>query len=153
MAVLLATIGLYDLYFSIVSTNWPTASGEITESRVTPPSSHRNWELHVKYEFMVSGIEHQGDVYRFGGGSFFSQRAAETVAAQYIPDDPVKVFYDPDNPDRAVLVPGIDSDNWWDFAYCIGGLIGFVYCVKKLLVKSNRSDTSFENAKNTSLPV
>lgn len=146
-------IGLYDLYFSNVSKSWPSTMGIIAASNVSVPSKHDLWGVYVRYEFVVNGVQHSSHTYRFGGSPHFSQHAAEIVVAQYVPGDPVKVFYDPNNPDRAVLAPGIDSDNWQDFICCICGLIGFAYCIKKLSVISNRSDTSVENAKNTQIPV
>jgi hypothetical protein len=153
MSVLFLTLGVWDLYFTIVSEHWPTAPGRITESYVTAPRrdsrAYGVWHLNLKYEFIVNGVLHTGGTYRFGGESFFSQKAAYVVAGRYSPGEEVKVFYDSSNPDRTVLVPGVESDSWVEFTFCTLGLVGLVYCSKALFTRS-RAD-AFHNAENTSL--
>ena len=154
VAAALVIFGLYNLYFSSVSKHWPNTIGIITKSSVVVSSGRGHfWQAYLRYQYQVNEVQHSCDTYRFGGGSYFSRHSAEIVVAQYVPGDQVKVFYDPNNPSRAVLAPGMNFAGWLASIFFVSWLAALVYFLKKLFTTSNRADTSFENAKNTTLPV
>ena len=143
--------GLYNLYFSNVSKHWPNTIGIVTNSGAVL-SSKGNWKVYVRYEYQINGVQHSCDTYRFGGSSYFSRHSAENIAAQYSPGDQVKVFYDPNSPNRAVLATGMNPAGWLACIFFLSWLIAFVYFVKQIFTAPASTNTSFEDAKNTSFP-
>jgi hypothetical protein len=96
------------------STSWPFVQGTITNSWVETQEHEDDdgsktithfprWE----YEFVVSGMTYTSQNISFGGtGGSNRELDAREGLKQYQINSQVQVFYNPSNPDDAVLVPG-----------------------------------------------
>jgi hypothetical protein len=101
-----------DIYFALKSKRWPRTDGRVIE-----------WGLH--WGGNISGIEDDSAVvgyeYQVGGVRYTSRRldyagrgagwSAWRVLGRYPEGDVVSVIYDPSEPARAVLQPGMSIGN------------------------------------------
>lgn len=94
------------------STTWPSTQGRIIQAEVHEGESVLDefgqsktiFYPKVKYEYQAQGIMHTGQKLSFGGSETFAnyQDAKGRIAA-LTPGSLVHVYYDPSNPDNAVL--------------------------------------------------
>jgi len=97
---------------AIRSSSWSTAEGRIVDSSIDKERGRRSWGyvLRVDYEYSVDGLTYRGDrvLYlddvRAGTGDALRR---ERDRLGYQSGNPVRVYYDPDEPGRAVLRPGL----------------------------------------------
>jgi hypothetical protein len=90
---------------------WPATTGTITETHVahsthtdTDGDTSTSYSALVSYEYQVLGQSHTGTKISFGfTKSHNSYRQAEVELAHYPLGSSVTVYYDPSNPDEAVL--------------------------------------------------
>lgn len=94
------------------SHEWPTVTGEITESRVRRRNS-RATRAAIEYEYRVGSTWHYGHRIGYFHGIMGPGNPLADVA-RYPVGSRVTVYYDPENTDRSVLEPGL----WW-----IGGCV------------------------------
>lgn len=113
------------------STNWPTAEGVITESEVT---HHRDsedgdsYQPEVAYQYTVGNQRHESYMIKFGENSYSSRGRAEDIAATYAVGRQVAVYYDPEQPGRSVLEPGVTGGS-----YIVLG-IGLLFVILTLII-------------------
>src|SRR5690625_2359053 len=104
------------------SKNWPTASGRIVASEVERETSRErvdrrdgvtryrrkvSWIPRITYEYDVNGERFTGhNVYIFQM-RYSQRRTAENVVSRYPKDKEIAVHYNPEEPDKAVLQPGV----------------------------------------------
>lgn len=101
------------------SRRWPSVSGTITTSSVieelieddsdkdstTRRKIHR-YHVDLRCDYRVNARDYVGTSAGFGWAAVYGLREqAETAASRYKPDEPVRVYYDPDHPGTAVLEP------------------------------------------------
>ena len=103
-------------YFKSASKNWPMVHGNIiacwiTSAGTAQPSGEKYGEyekyeksyvVNVVYRYSVFGREHKSKRLSFDTNSYPEQEA-RTIRDRYTAGTEVPVFYDPDQPDRAVL--------------------------------------------------
>jgi hypothetical protein len=98
------------MYHQYKANSFPKTPGTITHSKVT--SSHSDdgttYGVEVKYSYNVNGQKHFGDTYRYGEMSSSGGRAHRIIKTLQVGKE-VDVYYDPDDPNESLLVPGIDS--------------------------------------------
>lgn len=86
------------------SRNWPTVRGKVTASNV-----EKGWKTlyvpRVFYKFSVGGVEYTSTMISFAN-DHIRKEAAEKTRDSYSVGKDVLVYYNPDNPEQAVLVPG-----------------------------------------------
>lgn len=98
--------------------DWPSVQGnllsselaeEVGYSRSGPSNSRRKpittYSLQVKYEYTVDGTNYQGDKVALTDDSTSDRRYAELQQEKF-PTGPVNVYYDPAEPQKAILEPG-----------------------------------------------
>lgn len=104
------------------SKNWPTVPGRVVASEVERETSRErvdrrdgvtryrrkvSWIPRITYEYDVNGERFTGrNVYIFQM-RYSQRRTAENVVRRYPKDKEVSVHYNPENPDKAVLQPGV----------------------------------------------
>lgn len=97
------------------SRRWPTTSGVVTSTDVSRSGGGDDSEVtyvpELRYEYEVEQASYVGSRYGFGKQQTFDRRsAAHSWIGEHYPEDAeVTVHYDPDRPDRSVLVPGAGS--------------------------------------------
>lgn len=90
---------------------WPSVEGEIrwTEIKLIHDSdsdSGDRYQPRVHYRYRAMGGIHDGDRLRVGARTEFGEEIAAKLAIQpYRAGERVRVYYDPDRPERSVLEP------------------------------------------------
>ncbi len=128
----------------LASRSWPTAPGRITRSGVTMEITRREddrgreteeerFRVTIEYSYTVDGRSFHSTHWNWGWTALHSDRSsAEAVAAQYPVNTDVTVYYDPIQPETAVLDPtnksGVAAPLWVGiFLIAIGALFLFVF--------------------------
>ena len=100
MGASLLLASLSDLMNNSAATDWPVATGTITETTVNRGLIFTG-ESYLSYRYNVDGREYTGHRISFGGGS----------AADYRQGQELSVYYNPSNFSEAVLEPGFKRGN------------------------------------------
>jgi len=106
---------------------WPTTQGTITSSKVgngmVPGRRGKSFDAHwaeVEFSFSLNGKEYSNNTIAADRIHFKTADQAETIAKLYKPEQQVNVYYNPDNPEEAYLVPGGAIGG---FSFLVMGLI------------------------------
>ena len=110
---------------------WPEVTGTVEGSQVFSQrrNSGTDWHVVVRTSYFVDGARYESERYSITGHlGADSQQGAETLARGFRAGDEVPVFYDPDDPARAVLVRGGEQKAWLTIGFgvllvLVGGLI------------------------------
>ncbi len=101
----------------LASRSWPATDGRVTVARSSPRSqSQVAW---FSYEFTVDGRVYTGSRVDTAQAS----ATQETVAAHPL-GSTVRVYYDPAEPARAVLSPGLTATHGWWFGAAAAAILG-----------------------------
>jgi len=110
---------------SRASLSWPTVSGVVRASDVLTriDQQTRFDRASVLYQYVVGGTTYWSDTMSISAWEVAGdmQRARETVSRHPVGSQ-VRVYYDPDDPEAAVLVPGTAANS--------GMAIGIFFTVK-----------------------
>ena len=120
-AILLLAGGI-NVYRAYSSLGWPKTAGRIIVSRVDAagqledpddrdPQSFPTPVVAFRYE--VDGRPHYSFDRHFGQAPGSHTEEIQAVLSQYPEGSPVTVTYDPEDPDRGVLEPGITWESTW----------------------------------------
>ena len=113
------------------SASWPSVQGQVTSSvvdRSTDSEGGTSYSPEVDYEYTVNDQRFSADRIKFGENSYSSRRQAEDVVARYPVGQTVAVYYDPVEPETAVLEPGVSSGS-----YIVIG-IGAIFVLVSLVI-------------------
>lgn len=124
------------------SEHWPTAEGTVIRSEL---DTHRSdgktmYKADVAYEYEVQREHFESDRVWFGGGYSTNNRSEmQKIVADFPKGTPVTVYYNPDRPADAVLMPGAFTSSYAMFAggmvaLVLGGIALAVVVVKLLIV-------------------
>ena len=102
----LLLLGAYYLYQGIISMQWRSVEGRILYSHAR---GGPNPETLLWYEYHVNDRRYLASNYRNGGNATPFLNVAEEAAKRYPQGRVVAVYYDPQNPQNALLEPGL----WW----------------------------------------
>ncbi len=107
------TLGI-GFYRSLVSQNWPVVPVRITSSAVVTGVSTVGhwWTPEVQYEYRLAGQTYRSSTIRFLMPVFYGEDDARSIASAYPQDGTAKTAYDPDDPSRSVLEPGVPRGMW-----------------------------------------
>jgi hypothetical protein len=118
VVLLVAALGGYLVFASIrgrrkaqASQNWPTATGRVLEARLQHSTTSdaegdmtTSYYPQVEYEYVVQGQTFHGNKIAFGPQkTSSSQSKAQTTLASYPPGVAIPVYYNPVQPQEAVL--------------------------------------------------
>lgn len=110
---LLVGVGLlirsaYLVIRALNSRHWKVVAGTVVGSKTESSRWDDYWHSAVRYRFFAVGRERESDRLAFGNVEW-SKSSAERIVQQYPAGSAVRVYYDPSNPDSAVLRPGLAS--------------------------------------------
>ena len=135
--------GMYLVKVAGASKSWPSAPGVITESIVENASSRSSDEVSyiakISYRYTVNDVEHWSSGVSFADLQSSSPGFVQKTVDRYPVGKEVVVFYNPEEPDKAVLESGVPWAIW--FVPSIGVLLscaGFSGIVKKLRFRLKR---------------
>lgn len=121
--LLMAGFGIYFIALGYEAEGWTKVEGRITavKVRVDISGGTTNWAAgqhrsetrsyypEIDYEWSVNGETHAGSRYRLGESheKYQEKADAKAAAAKFQTGAPITVYYDLDNPDRAILDPSL----------------------------------------------
>lgn len=121
------------------SSGWPSVTGRVTDVRVESNTrkGKTRYKPLVRYEYEVDGRVLAGQRVRIPdmSATYSSRVAAERV---YALGAEVPVWYDPANPERAVLQPGVGWQNL--LVPAIGAVVGLLGAVLAAAAGRKRGD-------------
>jgi hypothetical protein len=137
-------IGAEGAYLGLAATSWPNAEATVTRSEAHRRRSAgrrgrggvRHW-LELQYAFTVADVRHASARYQFLDNAFFDRDDIADVVAQYPAGSQARAYYDPANPSRAVLRPGV---RWFAFVACMAIACIFAVPGGALLISSLRQE-------------
>ncbi|CCD92841.1 conserved membrane hypothetical protein [Bradyrhizobium sp. ORS 375] len=126
------------------SRSWPTTAGRIKRSGVTVEITRREndrgreveeerFRIIIEYSYAVGGRSFHSTHWNWGWTALYSDRpSAEAIAAKYPANSDVAVYYDPNQPETAVLDPtnksGVSAPLWVGLVLiAIGALFLFIF--------------------------
>ena len=88
------------------STGWPKAPGRMLSGTIDHPTHRpRDYTLQFRYEFTVDGRRHEGT--QINAGDVMDTGRFAELQDRYAAGRMVSVAYDPSEPSRSVLEPGV----------------------------------------------
>ena len=121
--------GVYSAVKAGQSSGWVSAQGTVLESgidadtRTGDTGTSTTYQAEILYEYTVNGKEHVGNRVSFGDYGSSDRLRAERIHRRYRVEDAVTVYYNPDDPDDAVLEPGFSRSSFMFIGF---GAIFFV---------------------------
>lgn len=128
----------FQLHQQKASLLWPVARGKILDSQLIYVSGrHSSYRVDVTYNYFANGtrqISHQISLWSPDLRS--ESGIARMFVANHTNGSPVDVYYDPTNPENAVLIPGADEKSSWLLMSMGGfsafaGILGFIARLRK----------------------
>ncbi len=120
-----------NFYFSVASANWPRATARVVSSGVyaTGAGAGATFSPQVKYEFETAGKSYQSNNIRYLLRTFYNADSATEVQSSYPVGRMVSVAYDPEDPSRSVLEPGVPQGMWMQALIPLFflGLCGYIF--------------------------
>ncbi len=117
------------------SSTWPTAEGRVTSSevaRVSDADGGVTYSPKIIYEYTANGVQYEGHTIKFGENTYGSKRKADGIAADYAIGKTVIVYYDPQEPERSVLEPGVSGGSY--IVLGMGVLFALIGLVASVLI-------------------
>ncbi len=121
-----------------VSQDWPAVPGTITVSQVTISTDEdgATYYADVQYKYVVNDRWYTADTVNFGEYGSSNRSRADKIVARYPPDSQVTVYYNPDDPDTAVLEPGLSWGSYFGFLmslafFIVPGIMLFSFIRKR----------------------
>ncbi|MEE4295656.1 MAG: DUF3592 domain-containing protein [Wenzhouxiangella sp.] len=109
------------------SLTWPSVQGTVITARAEPLAGSRvgsGWRVHVNYVYDLDQTRFSGDRLRFSQRiGDMTQAEAELAMTEFVPDSPIELRYDPEQPARSVIRPGPDRQAWF------GLFVGIILCL------------------------
>lgn len=124
------------------SSKWPSTQGHITQSTVTfgPGGVHgtRLYRPEIEYEYEVSGVKQRANAVSFGPLTALSDpQFANDRVAKFPVGKAVAVFYNPENPEEAILEPGTNAGAYIMFGIGLGVFIGGAIFIIKWFMRGS----------------
>jgi Protein of unknown function (DUF3592) len=103
-------IGAWGAVRQLQALSFPRAPGKVVSCAIKPGQTRGHSHVELEYTYEVAGVAHTGRTYRRGfmnASRQFTHALVDSMPAGKVID----VFYNPDDPDDAVLVQGIDGSD------------------------------------------
>jgi hypothetical protein len=138
------------------SEQWPQTQGEVLESELheSRGDDGTTYAAHVIYRYSLNGGEFESDRIWFGGDYSTSNRSEMfEIVKMYSVGQAVVVYYSPDDPTEAVLMPGAYTSSYLLFAIgvvfmAIGSLllVGFAFMFVRSVTGFKSEESHFPDA-------
>jgi hypothetical protein len=134
-----------DIQTANASKLWPSAQGKIIDvdlhqqlTKNTDSRSRYVYKIRIKYEYVIAGTKYISNKLNLGQVSTSNKRKVEAKALELMSKDQVDVFYDPKNPEIAILETGMSSGiKFTIFCGLTFLLFGIIPPLSILLYKAN----------------
>ena len=97
------------------SASWPSVTGQVTRAYVdysTDAEGADSYQPVLVYAYTVADQTFGGSRIKFGENSYGSERPARAIVDRYPAGTRVAVYYDPADPERSVLEPGVSGGSY-----------------------------------------
>lgn len=113
------------------SSGWKETEGNIISTSIYEDTAgdEIRYRPQVAYWYSVDGRPRRGDQITFGSPDQSSREKANKLLKRYEGKDTVKVFYNPANPEEAVLDRALAFATWIGLAVVAGAFAGAVYAL------------------------
>ena len=138
------------------SEQWPQTQGEVLESELheSQDDNSTTYAAHVIYRYSLDGGEFESDRIWFGGDYSTSNRSAMfEIVKKYSVGQTITVYYSPDDPAEAVLMPGAYISSYLLFVIgmvflAIGNLllVGFAFMFVRSVTGFKSEESQFRDA-------
>ncbi|WP_319522566.1 DUF3137 domain-containing protein [uncultured Desulfosarcina sp.] len=124
IGIVIAVVSYNGYRTSLASKSWPSVTGNIVQSEIEKQTSTSgegaNKKTTVKeYPKIAYQYNIDGKTYKSGKISFGSTGNAKKVVSRYPQGKTVPVYYNPDKPGQAVLVPGNPEFNYVPYFFAV----------------------------------
>ncbi len=94
---------------------FPTTAGQVLQSQVEREhdADGTTYSADIRFAFEVEGEQFESDSYRFGVTGHSDQSEANRAVSKYPVGADVTVYYDPQNPELAILEPGVGGTDFF----------------------------------------
>jgi hypothetical protein len=102
----------WGIWHQFASRNYPAVSGEITHSELTRDHGSKGgttYGVDIRYSYAIDGRSFDGTRYRYNAGASSDSTWARKAVASHPVGASIQVFYNPQNPQDALLSPGVDG--------------------------------------------
>jgi len=101
-------------YLSFSSLRWPKVPVRVISSGVNTGNSNvgKWWAPDVEYEYRLNGHSYRSATIRYLMPTFYEKEKAQAVLAAYPTKAQTTAAYDPQDPARSVLEPGVPPNMW-----------------------------------------
>ena len=131
----LATQATANMAKAAASENWKSTDGQILQSGFKVRGIRRSRQaatVTVRYNYKVGDSSYVGNLLSFEKQDSFRPSTAEEILKPYPSGAKCKVYYDPTDPSKSVLIKGVRSGNTINFfvglAMILGGFVLAIDC-------------------------
>ena len=135
LGIYLATQATKNMAKAAASENWQATDGQILESGFTVRGVRRSRQaatVNVRYNYQVGDSSYVGSTLSFEKQDSFRPASAEKILKPFPSGASCKVYYDPKEPSKSVLIKGGRSGNTINLVVgllmLVGGLVIAVDC-------------------------
>ena len=97
--------GIQVMNESRLSTSWPTVEGKIVKSEVV--DGRKTTRADIQFTYIVEGQSYRSFRVKFSQNLTTNYKKANVLAERYLLGSSVTVYYDPADPNTAILEPGV----------------------------------------------
>ena len=125
----LLILGFRQFRTSKASVDWPSVEGQVSIATVEMKvesgdnGTSRKYSPRVVYNYSVAGQQYTSDQVVIGARAWYPSQIKAETKLMYQSGQQVTVYYDPENPDQAVLEAGATRGAWGTLA------IGIVFTI------------------------
>lgn len=114
--------GISETYGGIASKGWPQTEAKLIQAEVRPGYRGRSRPM-VTYHYFVREAQHTGEVIAFGD----EWPSATSQVDNLRNERPLLAYYDPDDPGRAILHPGVTFGAMYRLFVSLVAILGGVF--------------------------
>lgn len=110
--------GLWNVYWGYESQSWPTTEGVIIDSRIAGSTRIIGRKAFIKYDYYVDGERYISPLVSYTWKCIDYEGSIQ-ILREFPKDKNVVVYYNPDNPENAVLKTEISGRISWMFLFSV----------------------------------
>ena len=131
---------VYQVVVAKLSVNWPQTNATILSSRVDRgiAKSHSLFFPKIVYEYTIEGKEFTSERINFGDPWGGKEAEAEKVREKYPVGSSVLIHYSQQNPNEAVIMPGVITDDLFNETIFSAFGVFIWFCISIYFLKIHR---------------
>ncbi|GGB79286.1 hypothetical protein GCM10011352_01180 [Marinobacterium zhoushanense] len=109
---------------------WPKIPALVIASHIETKSVRNGLKFYapiIEFKYKVNGISYTSSNFTYMGTSGFTKKYAGKYTARYFVGKHINIFYNPRNPEMAVIIPGIHRLQYASILVITIFIFGFAY--------------------------